>query len=123
MQNTPLQIGCYGVEPGLVLNAFEDECVGNLPTARKGIIVTKVEDDRVLVREWKVRFHFEGEHALEHFEEAKHNQQFDFSFSDERELEENESLDGSDPMLRKQLCRKLNLHRERISLFNGILTS
>ena len=109
MQSTDLAIGSYGVAPGQLLSSYEDECVGSSPQALRGIVVTRIEGDKVLVRDWHITSHFEGEHTLEQFEEAKHNQNFEFAFSDERELEADERLDGTDPLLKKQLCKNLKL--------------
>ena len=109
MQTTHLDIGSYGVEPGQALSSYEDECVGSSPLALCGLVVTHIEGDEVLVRDWHITSHFEGEHTLEQFEEAKHKQDFDFAFSAERELKEDESLDGTDPVLREQLRKKLKL--------------
>ena len=66
-----------------------------------------------MVRDWHISSHFEGKHTLEQFEEAKHNQDFDFTFSPERELKEDEALDGTDPMLSKQLRKQLKLIKGR----------
>ena len=92
MQTTHLNIGSYGVKSEQALSSFEDECVGSSPLALRGIAVTRIKGDKVLVSDWHISSHFEGEHTLEQFEEAKHNQDFDFTFSPERELEEDERL-------------------------------
>ena len=113
MQTIHLDIGSYGVAPGQPLSSYEDECVGSSPLALGGIVVTRIEGDKVLVRDWHITSHFEGEHTLEQFEEAKHNQDFDFAFSLERVLKEDERLDGTDPILREQLRKKLKLVKGR----------
>ena len=113
MQTTHLDIGSYAVTPGQPLSLYEDECVGSSPLAQRGIVVTRIEGDKVFLRDWHINSHFEGEHTLEQFEEAKHNQDFDFNFSPERERSEDEHLDGTDPTLRKQLRNKLKLIKGR----------
>jgi hypothetical protein len=113
MQTTDLDIGSYSEKPGQALNSYEDECVGSAPLAREGIVVTRIESDKVRVRDWHISSHFEGEHTLEQFEEAKHNQDFDITFSPERELKEDESLDGTDPVLKDHLRQKLKLIKRR----------
>ncbi len=107
MHTTHLDIGSYGVAAGQALSSYEDECVGSSPLAVCGIVVTHIEGDKVRVRDWHITCHFEGEHTLEQFEEAKHNQDFQFTFSHERDLKADEALDGTDPTLREQLRRKL----------------
>tara|TARA_R110000868_G_scaffold195530_1_gene441192 strand:- start:158 stop:484 length:327 start_codon:yes stop_codon:yes gene_type:complete len=107
MQMTPLDIGSYGVAPSQPLSGYEDECVGSTPQALQGIVVTRIEGDKVFVSDWSINSHFEGEQTLEQFEEAKHNQDFDAVFSNEHELREDECLDGTDSMLKAQLRRKL----------------
>ncbi len=74
MQATQLHIGSYGVQPGPALSSYEDECVGSSPLALQGIVVTRIEGDKVLVSDWHITSHFEGQQTLEQFEEAKHNQ-------------------------------------------------
>ena len=100
-------IGSYGVAQGQPLSAYEDECVGSSPQALRGIVVARIDGDKVLVRDWTITSHFEGEQSLEQFEEAKHKQDFDVRFSDERERREEDQLDGTDPILRQQLRKKL----------------
>ncbi len=107
MQKTHLNIGSYGLAPGQPLSSYEDECVGSTPHALGGIVVTQIEGDKVFVSDWHIKSHFEGEHTLEQFEEAKHNQDFDAVFSNEHELREDECLDGTDPILKEQLRKKL----------------
>ncbi len=107
MQATQLHIGSYGVKSGPALSSYEDECVGSSPLALQGIVVTRIEGDTVLVSDWHITSHFEGQQTLEQFEEAKHNQDFDFTFSPERELKPDEALDGTDPILGEQLRKKL----------------
>ena len=107
MQATQLHIGSYGVQPGPALSSYEDECVGSSPLALQGIVVTRIDGDKVLVSDWHITSHFEGQQTLEQFEEAKHNQDFDFTFSPERELKQDEALDGTDPILGEQLRKKL----------------
>ncbi len=113
MQTTLPEIGSYGLTPGQPLSSYEDECVGSTPLALQGIVVTRIEGDRVLVSDWHISTHFEGAQTLEQFEEAKHNQDFDFTFSAERELKAEEQLDGTDPMLKDHLRRKLKLVKRR----------
>ncbi len=113
MQTTHLDIGSYGAQPGQPLSSYEDECVGSSPLALQGIVVTRIEGDKVLVRDWHIISHFEGKQTLEQFEEAKHNQDFDFTFSPERELNADDALDGTDPMLREQLRKQLKLIKGR----------
>ena len=107
MQTTHVDIGSYGVSPGQPLSSYEDECVGSVPQALGGIVVTRIEDDKVFVSDWSINSHFEGEQTLEQFEEAKHNQNFDAIFSNEHELREDECLDGNDSILKEQLRKKL----------------
>ncbi|MCZ6828925.1 MAG: hypothetical protein O7F73_04955 [Gammaproteobacteria bacterium] len=116
MQTTQLDIGSYGVKPGQPLSSYEDECVGSSPLALQGIVVTRIEGDKVLVSDWHITSHFEGEHTLEQFEEAKHNQDFQFTFSLERELKEDERLDGTDLILKEQLRKRLKLIKGRVSI-------
>ena len=113
MQTTQLDIGSFGVKPGQPLSSYEDECVGSSPLALQGIVVTRIEGDKVLVSDWHITSHFEGEHTLEQFEEAKHNQDFDVAFSNEHELGEDEHLDGTDPVLKEQLRKKLKSIKHR----------
>ena len=107
MQGSILAIGSYGIGTGSLLGSFEDECVGSPPAFSEGIVVSRFEGERVYIRDWHINSHFTGEQALEHFEEAKNNQDFDFTFSSEREIQEGEILDGDDPILQKQLKSKL----------------
>jgi hypothetical protein len=100
-------IGSYGVAQGQLLSTFEDECVGSSPQAARGIVVTRVDGDKMFVRDWTITSHFEGKQSLEKFEEAKHNQDFDVTFSDERERTEDDHLDGTDPILKERLRKKL----------------
>ena len=113
MQTTHLDIGSYALESGQALSSYEDECVGSSPLALRGIVVTRIVGDKVLVSDWHITSHFEGEQTLEQFEEAKHNQDFDFTFSLERELKADEHLDGTNPILKKQLRNKLKLIKNR----------
>ena len=103
MHNINMIIGSFGVTRGAALRGFEDECVGNSPEAIEGIVVTRLEDQKVFVCDWHINAHFEGSGALEQFEEAKNSQNFDYTFSGERELQKDESLDGTDPVLMNQL--------------------
>ena len=107
MKKVHLDIGSYGVASGQPLSSYEDECVGSTPQAISGIVVTAIEGDKVLVSDWHITSHFEGEHTLEQFEEAKHRQDFDVAFSNEHDLGEDEHLDGTDPILKEQLRKKL----------------
>ncbi len=107
MQDSILAIGSYGVGTASLLSSFEDECVGSPPAFSEGIVVSRFEGEKVYIRDWHIKSHHTGEHALEHFEEAKNHQDFDFNFSKEREIKEGEMLDGDDPVLQKQLKSKL----------------
>jgi len=107
MQGSILSIGSYGVGTASLLSSFEDECVGSPPAFSEGIVVSRFEGEAVYIRDWHVTAHFTGELALEHFEEAKNHQDFDFTFSSEREIQEGEMLDGDDPVLQKHLKSKL----------------
>jgi len=107
MQGSILSIGSYGVGIASLLSSFEDECVGSPPAFSEGIVVSRFEGETVYIRDWHISSHHTGEHALEHFEEEKNQQRFDFSFSSEREIQEGEMLDGDDPVLQKQLKIKL----------------
>jgi hypothetical protein len=107
MQGSILSIGSYGVGTQSLLGSYEDECVGSPPAFSEGIVVSRMEGEKVYVRDWHIQAHFTGEQALEHFEEAKNHQQFDFAFSDEREAQDGDIFDGDDPILQKQLKSKL----------------
>lgn len=107
MQGSVLSIGSYGVGTASLLSSYEDECVGSPPAFSEGIVVSRMDGEKVYVRDWHITSHFTGEHALEQFEEAKNHQAFDFTFSSEREIHEGEMLDGDDPVLQKQLKSKL----------------
>jgi hypothetical protein len=107
MQGSILSIGSYGVGTRSLLSSFEDECVGGPPAFSEGIVVSRFEGETVYIRGWHINSHHTGEQALEHFEEAKNHQDFDFIFSSEREIQEGEMLDGDDPVLQKQLKSKL----------------
>lgn len=100
-------IGSYGVAQCHTPSAYEDECVGSSPLALRGIVVARIEGDKVFVRDWAITSHFEGSQSLEKFEEAKHNQDFDVRFSDERMRGEEDQLDGTDPVLKEHLRKKL----------------
>ena len=100
-------VGSYGVAQGHPPSAYEDECVGSSPLALRGIVVARIEGDKVLVRDWAITSHFEGSQSLEKFEEAKHNQDFDVRFSDERVCGEDDQLDGTDSVLKEHLRKKL----------------
>ena len=88
------------------LKLFEDECVGNSPGAIQGIVVTRIEADKVFVSDWNISSHFVGDNVLEQFEEAKNSQNFEFSFRNERALREEDCLDGVDPVLKQQLRKQ-----------------
>jgi len=100
-------IGSYAVVDSDVLNSFEDECVGSLPPCREGIVVSRIVGEKVYISDWQLQMKFNGDQLLEQFEEAKHNQDFNFTFSSERELQAGENLDGTDPALRAQLFKNL----------------
>lgn len=78
------------------MSSFEDECVGSAPAFIEGIIVSRIEAERIYVREWRINSHFTGEQALEQFEEAKNIQNFDFTFSNEWEIQKGDTFDGCD---------------------------
>lgn len=107
MQGSILSIGSYGVGLASLLSSYEDECVGSPPAFKEGIVVSRFEGETVYIRDWHITSHFKGEQALEHFEEIKNHQDFDFVFSSEREIKEGEMIDGDDPVLQKQLKSKL----------------
>lgn len=107
MQGSILAIGSFGIAPNSLLSSFEDECVGSPPAFSEGIVISRMEGDKIYVRDWHINFHSTAEHALEHFEEVKNHQDFDFTFSSEREIKEGEIIDGDDPVLQKQLKTKL----------------
>lgn len=107
MQTPGLSTGSYGIKPLEHTSIYEDEHVGGLPPFVEGVVVTRVSEDKVFVREWKIHSHFEGKDCLEKFEEAKHNYDFEFEFSHEREQSNNDIFDGSDPRLKAQLMKKL----------------
>lgn len=110
---TNLDVGSYGTKAANLLSQYEDECVGSCPPSCEGIVVSRIEDGRVYVSDWHISGGFQGEQLLEQFEEAKHNQDFAFEFSSERELREDDRLDGADPVLQKQLRKQLSLSRTR----------
>ena len=97
------------------MSSFEDECVGSSPHSKEGIVVTRIEGEKVYVCDWHVNSHFQGEQVLEKFEEAKHHQNFEFTFSSERELQEDEYIGGVDPILKAQLRKKLKARKGSIS--------
>ena len=107
MQTKPMEFGSYGISDRVAMSCYEDESVGSGAQALSGIVAVRVEDDRIFVRDWQISVHFDGEQSLEKFEEAKHHQDLNFTFSDERELRPEESLDGTDPVLKDQLRRHL----------------
>ena len=107
MKTAHPDIGSYGVAQQQAQITYEDECVGSSPQALGGIVVTHIEDGKVLIRDWSITSHFEGDHSLERFEEAKHNQDFEITFSEEREQKEDDHLNGTDPRLKEQLRKKL----------------
>lgn len=96
-----------GVGTASLLNSFEDECVGSPPAFSKGIFSPVSREKQSISEAGASILHFTGGQALEHFEEAKNHQDFDFTFSSEREIQEAEMLDGDDPVLQKQLKSKL----------------
>ncbi|TQV84038.1 hypothetical protein FKG94_05065 [Exilibacterium tricleocarpae] len=107
MQATPLAVGSYGLKDAVYRDNFEDEHVGSEPAFSEGVVVTRVTDDKVFVRDWRIAGDTGGPAGLEHFEEAKHTCDFNFVFSHERELTGDDSFNGDDPVLRAQLIRKL----------------
>ncbi len=112
------EIGSYGVSPATRISTYEDECVGSGPLDVEGIIVTRVDGEKVFVRDWHINSYFEGDKSLKQFEETKHSQSFDFSFSNERELKEEEQLNGADSILRGQLCKKLEAEQQDENVTN-----
>ena len=115
MHNENMIIGSYGVTGGAALHGFEDECVGNCPQAFEGVVVTRIEGEKVFVCDWHISSHFKGENVLEQFEEAKTYQNFAFSFSTERELLKADNLDGSDPVLQQKLLKQWLVDHGQIS--------
>ncbi len=107
MQARQVEIGSYGVSRTHAMSTYEDECVGSGPQVQQGIVVSRIEGDTVMVSDWFITTNFEGEHTLEQFEESKHNQEFDFAFSNEHELMAEEVLDGNDPQLKEHLRQHL----------------
>lgn len=107
MQSSTMDIGSYAVTSGQIPGQFEDGCVGSSPQSLSGIVVSRIEGEKVFVSEWHITSHFEGAQTLEQFEEAKLRHDFEFTFSAERELREGEKLEGADPLLKEQLRRKL----------------
>ncbi len=111
-QTMDLDIGSYGVNQNIPLNPCEDDCVGSPPPFIEGIVVSRIKDERVYVCSWIINSHFKGPQTLRQFEEAKHTQDFDFNFSGERELQEDERLNGEDPILKEKLRKKLILSQK-----------
>jgi hypothetical protein len=107
MSTDQTAIGSYGVRPPDTSSQFEDEGIGNTLIPTHGIVVSRIEDAVVYVREWSISSHFSGAHALEKFEEAREHYDFDFTFSAEREVSAGEQLDGHDEALKTQLRKQL----------------
>ncbi|NRB40260.1 MAG: hypothetical protein HRU20_17635 [Pseudomonadales bacterium] len=103
----PPELGSYGTTPPPLFINFEDECVGSQPLYTQGIVVSRIEADKIFVSHWQVHTHFDGTQLLEQFEEAKHTQNFEVSFSNEHELLADENLNGNDPLLKAHLTQKL----------------
>lgn len=122
MQTNNLEVGSYGVAAGVLLSSFEDECVGHSPQAFEGIVVTRIDAEKVFVCDWHISAHFEGEHTLEQFEEAKNSQEFNFSFSGERELQAGECLDGTDPVLKQQLRKQWQQNQPAIEKLKQVIS-
>ncbi|NRB38758.1 MAG: hypothetical protein HRU20_09875 [Pseudomonadales bacterium] len=101
------EIGSYGVVNHGLLSSFEDDCVGSQPLLTAGIVVSRIDGEKIYVSDWTLKAEFNGEQRLEKFEEAKHNQAFNFSFAGERELKAGDVLDGDDNTLKIQLSKKL----------------
>lgn len=111
MSTDQIAIGSYGVRLPDTSSQFEDEGIGNALIPTHGIVVSRIEDDIVYVREWSISSHFTGAHALEKFEEAREHYDFDFNFSPERELSDSEQLDGHDEALKTQLKKQLKSNK------------
>lgn len=107
MSTDTLDIGSYGVVPPKSRSIFEDEGVGNELVPGCGIVVSRIEHGVVYVREWSISSHFEGADALEKFEEARAQHEFEFTFSGEREATPADTLDGGDAALKQQLKKQL----------------
>ena len=101
--------GHYGVLPDKHLSVYEDESACHGLVCKRGIIVSRIENQEVFVREWRVRSEFAGRSAYELFEEARERHAFDFLFSPERRLRQDDELNGADPVLRQQLVTQLHL--------------
>lgn len=107
MSARQLEIGSYGAIAPAASSLFEDEGVGNELVSSNGIVVSRIENDDIYVREWSIGSHFEGADALEKFEEARQQYAFDFTFSLERIMTDNDTLDGADAVLKQQLKKQL----------------
>jgi len=108
-QGHEMRPGTYGVLPDKHLSVYEDESACHGLVCKRGIIVSRVENQEVFVREWRVKSEFSGRSAYELFEEARERHAFDFLFSPERRLRQDDELNGADQVLRQQLV--LQLHR------------
>lgn len=106
--NTVPDVGSYGVSSGMASNGFEDECAGPSLMSTAGIIVSRIEDEQVYVRDWQVRAAFSGEQSYQKYEEAREHMAFDYNFSDERIIRDGERIDGGDPVLQRQLSQGLS---------------
>ena len=102
-----IETGHYGVIQQTPVSKFEDEGVGHALVPTLGIVVTRVQGDEVYVREWSVCAHFEGTDALEKFSEARQHYDFDFKFKEERNMTDNDCLDGQDELLKQRLLTQL----------------
>ena len=107
MPNTPLSIGSYGLIPATHSSIYEDEYVGSQPPYSQGVVVTRVADKKIFVRDWHINSHFNGHDCLKKFEEAKHKCEFTFAFSHEREHVGSDPFDGTDSVLKAQLIKQL----------------
>lgn len=102
-----MRLGTYGVLPDKHMSVYEDESACHGLVSKRGIIVSRVENQEVFVREWRVKSEFAGRSAYELFEEARERHAFDFLFSPERRLRQDDELNGADPVLRQQLFSQL----------------
>lgn len=102
-----MQPGKYGVLPDKHMSVYEDESTCHGLVCKRGIIVSRIENSEVFVREWRVKSEFAGRSAYELFEEARERHAFDYLFSPERRLRQDDELNGADPVLRQQLFAQL----------------
>lgn len=103
-----LRPGTYGVFPDKHASIYEDESACHGLVCKRGIIVSRIENSEVFVREWRVKSEFAGRSAYELFEEARERHAFDYLFSPERRLRHDDELNGCDPVLRQQLVTQMS---------------